>query len=68
MVDHMQIPVWIKNKKAKINPINKKETKRFQYLITVTLNHEETEKDLQRIRNIKAFTDKYNWEGKNYPS
>ena len=33
-------PQWIKNKKATINPIDKKD-KCFQYAATVVLNHEE---------------------------
>ena len=32
---------WIKNKKTKINPINKKDNKCFKYSVTVALNHEE---------------------------
>ena len=32
---------WIKNKKTKINPINKKYNKCFKYSVTVALNHEE---------------------------
>ena len=34
---------WIKNKKATINPINKKD-KCFQHIITVMLNQEERKK------------------------
>ena len=41
---------WIKNKKAAINPINKKD-KCFQCAVTVALNHEEI-KDLQRRKKI----------------
>ena len=52
-------PVWIKNKKATINPINKKDNKCFQYAITVFLNHEEIQKDLQIITKIKPFIKKY---------
>ena len=37
-------PEWIKNKKAIINPINKKDNKCFQYAITVALNHEDIRK------------------------
>ena len=61
-------PVWIKNKKATINPINKKDNKCFQYAITVFLNHEEIQKDLQIITKIKPFIKKYDWEGINFPS
>ena len=32
-------PDWLKNKKATINPINKKDNQRFQYTVTVTLNY-----------------------------
>ena len=34
----------IKNKKATINPINKKDDKCFQYAVTVALNYEEIKK------------------------
>ena len=37
-------PDWIKNKKAAINPINKKDIKCFQYAVTVALNQEEIKK------------------------
>ena len=59
---------WIKCKKAPINPINKKVNKCFQRAVTVALNHEVIKKDPQRITEIKAFTNKYNWEGINFPS
>ena len=59
---------WIKNKKATINLINKKDNKYFQYAITVTLNHEEIKKDLQRITKLKPFINKYHWEGINFKS
>ena len=65
---YIDSPDWIKNKKAAINPINKKDNECFQYLLTVALNHEEIKKDQQRIIKIKPFTNKYNWEGINFPS
>ena len=47
---------WLdRNKKATINPINKKDNKCFQYAATIVLNHKETKKDLQRISNIQLF-------------
>ena len=54
---------WIKNKKAKINHVNKRDNKCFQYPVTVALNHEENKKDPEKITKIKPFTDKYDWEG-----
>ena len=47
-------PLWIKNKKATINPINKKDSKRFQYAVTVALNHDKIRKHSGRIK-IKTF-------------
>ena len=61
-------PDWIKNKKATINPINKKDNKCFQYAITVALNYEEIKKDPQRATEIKSFINKYNWKKMNVPS
>ena len=46
-------PDWIKNKKATIISINKKDDKCFQYAVTVALHHEQIEKDPQKI--IKLF-------------
>ena len=55
-------PVWIKNEKATINPINKKDSKCFQHTITVGLNH------FKIKMKIKPFINRYNWEGINFPS
>ena len=65
---YIDFPDWIKNKKATINPINKKDNKCFRYPITVALNYEKIKKDPQRITKVKPFVNKYNWEGINYPS
>ena len=55
-------PDWIKNKKATINLINKKDDKYFQYAVIVSLSHEKIKNDPQRITNLKPFKNKYNWE------
>ena len=52
---------WLINKTATINPKNK-DDKCFQYSITVALNHQNIENHPERISNIEAFIDKYNWE------
>ena len=44
---------WIKNKKAKINPIKKKDNKCFQYAVLVALNYEKIKRDPQRILKIE---------------
>ena len=65
---YIDSPDWIKNKKATINPINKKDNKCFQFVATVALNYDEIKNDPQRITKIKSFINKYNWEGINFPS
>ena len=52
---YIDSPDWIKNKKATINPINKKDNKCFQYAATVVLNHEEIGKRAERITKVKPF-------------
>ena len=64
---YIDSPDWIKNKKATINPNNKKD-KCFQYAVTFTLNYEQIKKALQQITKTKPFISKYNWEGINFPS
>ena len=55
---YMNSLVWRKNKKAIINPINKKDSKCFQNSVKFTLNHEEIKKDPQRITKIKSIINK----------
>ena len=61
-------PDWIKNKKAIVNPIHKKDKKCFQYVLGVALNYKRIKKNLQKITRIKSFIEKYNREGIYYPS
>ena len=65
---YIDSPDWIKNEKAAINPIIKKDNKCFQYAVTVALDYEKIKKDTQRITKTKPFINKYNWEGINYPT
>ena len=65
---YIDSPYCIKNRKATINPINKKDNKCFQHGIIVALNHDEIKKDQQRIIKIKPFRNKYKWRGINLPS
>ena len=61
-------PDWIKCKKAKINPLNKKYNKCFQYVLTVALNYEEMNKDPQKIKKVKPFKNKYDFKRTNFLS
>ena len=55
---YINSPDSIKNKKAAINPINKKDSKCFQYAVTVMSNREKLKKDRQRITKIEPFVNK----------
>ena len=57
-------PDLIKSEKAIINPINKKDNKCFQYVVTVVLNHDKIAKNPGRIIKIKSLVNKYKWKGK----
>ena len=65
---HIDSPEWIKNKKATINPKNKKDNKCFQYALTVALNHEKIKDHPERMSKIKPFIDQYNWNEIDFPS
>ena len=67
-VSYIDSPDWLKNEKATINLISKKDKIFFQYALTVALNYEEIKKDPQKMTNIKPFINKYKLEGINSPS
>ena len=58
--------MWLRNKRATINPKNKNDDNCFQHTLIVALNHQNIRKDPQRIFKIKLFIDQYNW--KDFPS
>ena len=64
---YIDFPKWLKNKKATINPQNKKDDKCFEYALTVALNHEIIKNNPERISNIKPFIDQYNWNEIDFP-
>ena len=59
---YIDSPDWIKNKKATINSINKKENKCLQCDVTNVLNHKKIGGHPERITKIKSFVNEYNWE------
>ena len=62
----IESPEWIQNKKCAINPQNK-DNKRFQYSVTIALNHQKIKNNPERIPKIKPFIDQYNWNNINFP-
>ena len=59
---------WLKNKKATINPQNKKDDRCFQHAVTVALNYEQIRDHPERISKIKPFIGKYDWKEVDFPS
>ena len=62
---YIDSPDWIKNKKATINAINKKDNKCFKYAVTVVLILEEIKNYPKRTTKIKPFINKNNCQGIN---
>ena len=65
---YIDLPKWVKNKRATINPQNKKDDRYFQYAVTVALNHEQIKDHPQILSKIKLFIDKYDWKEIDFPS
>ena len=65
---YIDSPKWVKNKRATINPQNKKDDRYFQYAVTVALNHEQIKDHPEIISKIKPFIDKYDWKEIDFPS
>ena len=59
---YTELPEWIKNKKAVINPQNKDEAC-FKWAVITALNHEEIKKDDQRISRLRPYENQHNWKG-----
>ena len=60
---YIKSPEQLENNRATINPQNKKDDKCFQYAVTAELNHQNIERDPQRMSKIRLFINQYNWKG-----
>ena len=65
---YIDSPIWLKNKRATINPQNKKDDRYFQYAVTVALNYEQIKDHAERISKVKHFIDQHNWKEIDFPS
>ena len=65
---YIDSPVWIKSKKATINPKNKSDDKCMQYAISTALAYEKIDNHPERISEIKPFINMYDWKDINFPS
>ena len=66
---YIELPAWIANKKAVINPQNEKDEECFKWAVIAALHHEEIQKDFhpERISKLKPYSDLYNWKGLKFP-
>lgn len=64
---YIDLPVWIKKKKALINPKNKKDEECFKWAVIASLHHEEIGRDPQRISKLEPFAKRYKWNGLKFP-
>ena len=62
---YIDSPEWIKNRST-INSKNK--NKCFQYAVTVALNYDKINKNLQRVSKIRPYINEYNWDEIDFPS
>ena len=65
---YIDSPEWLKNKKATINPKNKKDDNCFQFAIAIALHYQQINNHPEEIYNIKTFISKHNWKEINFPS
>ena len=65
---YVDSPKWVKNKRATINPQNKKDDRCFQYAVTVALNYEQIKDHPERMSKIKPFIDKSDRKEIDFPS
>ena len=67
-ISYISSSKWLKNKRATINPKNKKNYNCFQHDLTVASNHQNIKHNAQRISKVKPFVSQYNWKGIDFPS
>ena len=63
---YVELPKWLKSKKAVINPRSKDE-ECFKWAVIGPLHHEEIKKDHQRMSRLRPYENQYNWKGLEFP-
>ena len=64
---YIDSPKWSKNKNTTINPKNN-DNNRFQYGLTVALNHQNIKNNPERVSKIKSIINQYDWKEIDFPS
>ena len=64
---YIELPIWLKSKKAVMtNPQNKDE-ECFKWAIIAVLHHEKIKKDHQCISRLRPYENQHNWKGLEFP-
>ena len=64
---YIDLPKWIKSKKAVINSQNKYEGC-FKWAVIAALHHEKIKNNPERIILLRSYENQYNWEGLELPA
>ena len=64
---YIELPVWIANKKAVINPKNENDEECFKWAVTAALHHKDIKCNPERISKLRPYADQYNWDGLEFP-
>ena len=62
----IELPEWLKSKKAVMKPQNKDEGY-FKWAVIAALHHEEIKKDHERVSRLWPYENQHNWEGLEFP-
>ena len=63
---YIDLPEWLKSKKAMINPQNKNE-ECFKWAVIAALHHEEIKNNPERISFVRPYENQHNWKGLEFP-
>ena len=63
---YIELPEWIKNKKAVINPQNKDE-ECFKWAVIAALRHEGIKYNPESISLLRSYENQYDWKGLEFP-
>ena len=63
---YIDLPEWLKSKKAVINPQNKNE-EYFKWAVIAALHNEEIKNNPERISFVRPYENQHNWKGLEFP-
>ena len=64
---YIELPEWLKSKKAVINPQNKGDEESFKWAVIGALHCEEIKHHPERISLLRPYENQYNWKGVEFP-